>query len=378
MFVGHTAQLGGAELGLLELAQLYGHNCRVLLFADGPLRVRLEEAGVQAEVAEAGTQLLAVRNTSSWSSVCAMPSALAMGARVRHATKGMDVVVATSQKAFLVCALAKTCKSPPLVWQLHDLFNTNNFSVINRLAAVTLANHRADCVMVNSQATGVAFVSVGGRFDLVETVYCGIRAPNKEVAQTPDAQVRSILNLGDSPLIGSFSRIAPWKGQDVLLRALYDLPKVHALIVGDALFGEKEYKIHLEEMSKAPELKGRVHWLGFRDDVLSLMSQCDIVVHASTEPEPFGRVILEGLLSGSPIIATRAGGVAELIEDGVTGYLVPPNDHTALVRTIREILSDPVASRAMAQRGAAYAHERFSVEAWRSNFEHVIINVARK
>ena len=80
------------------------------------------------------------------------------------------------------------------------------------------------------------------------------------------------------------------------------------------------------------------------------MNAWDVVVHASVRPEPFGRVILEGMLLGKPVIATAAGGVPELIDDGRTGFLVPPGDATALADCLRRVLAD--ARRGAGDRGA--------------------------
>ena len=109
-------------------------------------------------------------------------------------------------------------------------------------------------------------------------------------------------------------------------------------------------------------LGDRVHLVGFRDDIPDVMNAWDVVVHASVRPEPFGRVILEGMLLGKPVMATAAGGVPELIEHGRTGFLVPPGDAAALAR-----LSAPRARRA--RRGAggrragarAWARQHFSL-----------------
>jgi glycosyltransferase involved in cell wall biosynthesis len=106
----------------------------------------------------------------------------------------------------------------------------------------------------------------------------------------------------------------------------------------------------------------RAHFLGFRADVPELMRASDAVVHASVYPEPFGRVIVEGMLAGRPVIATRAGGVTEIVDDD-TGVLVPPNDAGALARAIESIAGDPGHAAAMAARGAARARKEFSIAA---------------
>jgi glycosyltransferase involved in cell wall biosynthesis len=105
----------------------------------------------------------------------------------------------------------------------------------------------------------------------------------------------------------------------------------------------------------------RVHLTGFRNDIPDVMNAWDILVHASVRPEPFGRVILEGMLLGKPVIATAAGGVPELIEDNRTGWLVPPGDAEALARCLQRALSAPAEARAIGSRAREWAREQFSL-----------------
>jgi glycosyltransferase involved in cell wall biosynthesis len=93
------------------------------------------------------------------------------------------------------------------------------------------------------------------------------------------------------------------------------------------------------------------------------MKGADVVVHASSLPEPFGRVVVEGMLAGRPVVATNAGGVAEIITDGVTGLLVPPGHATAMVNAIRGLRDDPARATALAAAGTAHARADFSVAA---------------
>ena len=105
------------------------------------------------------------------------------------------------------------------------------------------------------------------------------------------------MGLGDRFVIGHFSRLSPWKGQHILLEALVHCPAdVVAILVGDALFGEQDYVQTLKAQVESLGLQNRVHFLGFRSDIVPLMHACDVVAHTSTAPEPFGRVIAEAML----------------------------------------------------------------------------------
>jgi glycosyltransferase involved in cell wall biosynthesis len=202
-------------------------------------------------------------------------------------------------------------------------------------------------------------------------------------AVTPDeiGAVRDELNLPETGVVGVFSRLAEWKGQHVLLEALRDLPNVTALIVGDALFPEdRAYADRLRRTIQDDGLGSRVRMTGFREDVPVLMHACDVIVHTSTAPEPFGRVIVEGMLAGRPVIATNIGGPAEVLNHGETGYLVPPGDAQTLADVLRT-LTAPGSSEGTTIRidvqqvvdaGSSMARARFSVDRMQNGIEECV------
>ena len=304
-----------------------------------------------------------MRASSGLEAFKVLPNLWKMAGQVASAARGFDLIHANSQKAFVASALATFRGSPPVVWHLQDILTAKHFSSINRRIAVWLANNCATRVIVNSEATGKAFVAAGGREELVRVVYNGFDStPFDRITPEQAQQIRTQLGIKDVPVVGVFSRLSYWKGQHILLEAIRNLPQVHVLLVGKALFGEEEYVAELKSLAAVPELAGRVHWLGFRDDVPTLMKACNIIAHTSTEPEPFGRVIVEGQLAKRPVIATAAGGAIELIEDGVTGRLVPPGDVEALAQTIEELLTDHALAINLGKQGYEQAKTKFALE----------------
>jgi hypothetical protein len=164
----------------------------------------------------------------------------------------------------------------------------------------------------------------------------------------------------------------------VLIDALPHLPGVHALIVGAALYGEDAYAEKLRRQVTALDLADRVHFLGFRSDVFDLMSLANAVVHTAVAPEPFGRVLVEGMLARRPVVASRAGGAVEVIEDGISGVLVAPNDPDALAQALTELLSDESRCRRIAANGYARARRHFSLDAMLANVEREVASVLAK
>jgi glycosyltransferase involved in cell wall biosynthesis len=366
LFLDHVGVLSGAELTLLDIAQHYADFSKILLFSDGPFCEHLKRAGLTVEVLPTPRAVSRIsRKGNGMRDLQAIPGVLKMGLRVAQLASDFDVLYANSQKAFVIGALAGKLADKPVIWHLHDMLTADHFSRKRRWLAVTLANRMGVRVIANSRATAAAFVESGGQAERVRMIYNGIDPSAFEsVAPTEVEALREELGLSKVPIVGSFSRLAPWKGQHVLLNALAHLPGVHALLAGEALFGEKEdaYAKALRVQAKTLRIADRVHFLGFRKDIPCLMQLSDIVVHTSVAPEPFGRVIVEGMLARRPVVATRAGGATEIIEDGVSGVLIAPRDAKALATVLADLLSDPCRGQALAKAGYAAALERFSLQ----------------
>jgi glycosyltransferase involved in cell wall biosynthesis len=300
----------------------------------------------------------------------ALPAALELSWRVARMARGYDVLYANSQKALIVGALAGKIAGKPVIWHLHDILTADHFSRTHRRLAVAVGNLLVSRVVANSKATAEAFAESGGRVERVRVVYNGIDpTPFRSVPQPEMDNVRRELGLVGVPVVSVFSRLAPWKGQHVLLEALARLPGVHALLVGAPLFGEDDYAKDLRQQAKALDVADRAHFLGFRRDIPSLMRLSDIVVHTSVAPEPFGRVIVEGMLARRPVVAARAGGAAEIVDDGVSGALVAPGDANALAAALTDLLVNPAKAQALAEAGYKMALERFSLRSMLENLE---------
>jgi len=121
----------------------------------------------------------------------------------------------------------------------------------------------------------------------------------------------------------------------------------------------------------------RFQFLGFVDDVPSLLRDLDIVVQPSIYPEGFGQSVLEAMMAGKPVVASAGGGLSELVEDGISGRLVPPADPGALRRAIGDLLADPVAAALMGKRGQLRATELYDIRGTAQAVEHVYAEVAR-
>lgn len=170
------------------------------------------------------------------------------------------------------------------------------------------------------------------------------------------ARARAALGLPeDRFVVAMVGRVHPWKGQDVLARALAD-PALAAIgavgvVAGDAIAGGRA-GADLDTLTRALGVQDRFVRLGFRDDVDTVLGAADAVAVPSTRPEPLGLVALEAGAAERPVVASHAGGVAEVVRDGVSGLLVAPGDPAALAGALARLAADPEAAARMGRAGA--------------------------
>lgn len=360
LFLNHCGKLGGAELSLIDTAKPYRDSCLVGLFAnDGSLHHWLEHQQIPVQVLAA--QPIQVRKESSLLQGLSSLSQLGpLIAKVALLSREYNLIFANTHKALVVGALASFFSRRPLVYRLHDILSDDHFSQTNRRVAVTLANHFASCVITNSKATQAAFAQAGGRLELTDVVYNGFEPEVYQISKFERKQVRQQLGLEGRFLVGHFSRLSSWKGQHILIEALTYCPEdVTAVFVGEAMFDEQDYVQQLHEQVAVLGLKERVRFLGFRSDVVPLMAACNLVAHTSTAPEPFGRVIVEAMLCGRPVVAAKAGGAVELVETGKTGWLVPPGNPQELAKVVNTCRSQPEYATTIACQAQVEASQRF-------------------
>ncbi|MFF2321628.1 glycosyltransferase family 4 protein [Agrobacterium sp. NPDC058088] len=364
LFVSHTGEKGGAELFLTDLVKAGPHSWRACFLSGGAAADDLAKAGRPPVMLSAGGKMLSIRRNSSFGMLArGAADVMAVAWQLSREARHYDVICANSQKALFVCALAAKLSRRPLVWILHDIVTDPAFSATNRRASLAFARLFARLVAVNSQETGRAFIEAGGEADKVRIVYNGFD-PAKAKPHDPGtaARLRAELGLGPQPLVGLFGRLSEWKGQHVFLDAIAAMEGVQGVIVGGALFGQEAYEARIREQASLLGLDDRVRFLGFRSDVPELMASMDAVAHTSIVAEPFGRVVVEAMMCGRPVVATRGGGVTEIIRDGETGLLVPPGDASALAVALGSILSDPSLAQRLGQRGREDVSDRFSLE----------------
>jgi glycosyltransferase involved in cell wall biosynthesis len=167
------------------------------------------------------------------------------------------------------------------------------------------------------------------------------------------------------PIILLPGRLTRWKGQTVLIQALARLRNTDAVVVlAGSDQGRHAYAEELAALARRLRVEHRVRIVGNVDDMPAALKLSDIVVNASTQPEAFGRVVIEGQAMARPVIATDHGGAVETVAHGVTGWRVRPGDPDELAGMLDQVLAQPLAARLeMGEQARAMVHSRFTTAA---------------
>jgi glycosyltransferase involved in cell wall biosynthesis len=220
--------------------------------------------------------------------------------------------------------------------------------------------------IANSTATKRNLVSLGVRPRRISVIYPPLDLSIFDLKRQSALTLSAFGVPPSSPCFGIVGQLVSWKGQDVFLhaakRVLERVPDAYGFVVGGAQAGGRAYEDSLRALAAELGIADRLVFTGFRTDVPDILKLLDVVAHASILPEPFGRVIAEAMAMGRPVVASNAGGPTEIIEDGRTGFLVPPGNDEALAARITALLQDPTMAERIGEAGRRTAIERFSAE----------------
>ena len=408
LFVDHTANMGGGEIALLNLVRRLDprkYRPVVVLFADGPLRARLTEAGVETHLLPlSGTVADARKDALGARSLLRLGDVVAVVGHVRRLARligrlGVGVVHTNSLKADIIGGLAARLAGVPLVWHVRDRIDADYLPASVARVFRYLCRLLPHAVIANSGATLETLrlrrkrnaEAIPSGVDLTSharVVHDGTPTPAGDrnagesggdgvVVGPPPVQRQT----PTGPVIGLIGRISPWKGQHVFLQAARwvadRFPDARFQIVGAALFAEGTYEAEVRQLVRTLGLADKVEFTGFRSDVGDVVAGLDVLVHASVLPEPFGQVVIEGMAAGKPVVATAGGGVLEVVLDGVTGLLVPMGDADAMAEAVCWLLANPGSAATMGALGAARVREHFTIENTAAKVERVYESLLR-
>ena len=382
VYLNPTGALGGAEMCLVDLlASLRACRpswpLRVLLGDDGPLRRAVDDLGVSCDVvplperlARVGDAGLALRGQGRLGLATRGPGAGLAAAgylsklRARLRAERPDLVQTNGMKAHVLGAWA-TPRRVPVVWHLHDYAGPRpvmarllRWSARRGVRAVAVSRSVADDAAA-VLGPGVPVQPIDNAVDLDRF------SPGEGDGPALDASAGLPTAPPGTVRVGLVATYARWKGHAAFLEAASKVPAdrpVRFFVVGGPIYrsaGSQHDRGELEALAGALGLAGRVGFVGQRADPEAVFRALDVVAHASTKPEPFGRVIVEAMACGRALVASQTGGAAELFADGVDALGCPPSDPDCLAGAIVRLVDDPGLRRRLGEAGRASAVARF-------------------
>jgi len=198
-----------------------------------------------------------------------------------------------------------------------------------------------------------------GRPECFTVIPLGLDLDPLLICENLRGQLRAEIGVpAEVPLVGIIARLVPIKRHEWFLeaaaRVVQEFPTCQFLLVGD---GERRQE--LQALVDQLRLDGQVHFLGWRYDLARIYADLDLAALTSAN-EGLPVSLIEAMAAGRPVVSTRVGGVADLVEDGIAGLLVPPDEPTALAEAICTLLSDPQRRQIMGQAGRARVYPAFS------------------
>lgn len=354
VYLNPSGRLGGAETSLRELlasvrAAEPSWELWLALGEDGPLASIARDLGVRVLVLPFPAALARLGDSGrgpAWLGL--LRSAGATGVYTRGLARWLksvepDIVHTNGLKMHLLGAWARPRRSS-LIWHIHDYVSLRGLMrrllyPFRKACSAAIVNSHSVAQDLDRVLPGLRITPIYNAIDLERFSPRGHRLDLDAQAGLPAAEPGT-LRVG---LIATFAR---WKGHKVFLDALSRLSEktpVRGYIIGGPIYqtqGSQWSQNELREEAARLGLSGKVGFTGFLEDTPAAIRSLDIVVHASTLPEPFGMVIIEAMACAKPVIASQAGGAAELIADGENALAHPPGDAGALANRIERLASD--------------------------------------
>ena len=395
VYLNPSGAIGGAEMVLLDVlaalpAARPGARPLVLLSDDGPLRDAVGALGVAcdvepmpggvAQLGDAGSKsvarvlALAARGLTAASGVLAYRSRLARRLRDERP----DLIHSNGMKMHVLAAWSAP-RGVPIVWHLHDYLGSR--PAMARLLRLS-ARRGVEGVAVSRSVADDARAVLGGRVP-VRAIHNGVDVDRFHPGPGDGPALDRAAGLADAPAgvvrVGLVATFANWKGHELFLDAAAQIPAdvpARFYVVGGPIYRTAGSQVSLDDLKARAARLGlgdRVGFTGHQPDPAQALRALDVVVHASTRPEPFGRVIVEGMACGRAVIAMAEGGAAELFEDGEDALGCPPRDPASLAAAMRRLIEDRGLRDRLGRAGRASAGSRFDrtrlAAAWASVYD---------
>ena len=352
-FLSVSSELGGSEMSLLLLVQNIRQlrpewTLTVVVPREGPLARRVREVGGDVRILPLPPALARLGESGAGGAALARRGAALMAAAgsLRGYRRELAALL-TALRAEIVHTngfklhILGTWSAPadvPVVWHVHEYVGSRP------ITRTLLKRHlsRVAAIVTNSRSVAADLVRVFGPDAPVTTIYNAVdlREFSPDGAGVDLDRLSGLTPATDVVRVGLLATFGRWKGHETFLRAMQRVTRaggVRGYVIGAPLYdtaGSQHTMDDVKALGRECGVSESVGFTGFVERPASVLRSLDIVVHASTQPEPFGLVIAEGMACGKAVIVSRGGGAIELVDDGVTALTHAPGDVEGLAEAI--------------------------------------------
>ncbi|MBU4268222.1 MAG: glycosyltransferase family 4 protein [Acidobacteria bacterium] len=362
LYISNTAKMSGAEFSLLSL--LKGINRKqfrpvLLLPEEGLFAERARELGIELHIIPS---MIRFGEAYFLSSLPRVLKTIKQIVKIIQRQQ-IQIVHANSPRAAYIGGLAGRLAGVITLTHVRDI----DQSPFSSLTKSRILGFLSDKIITVSKATADAILKVNPSLrSKTEVVYNGIDIG--EIELKPKKEIRSRLGIPPAvKLIGSVGIIHPAKGQDILIRAAARIkavfPFIKVLLIGEVFHPDDAgYKIKLEKLAAELGIIENIVFTGFRNDVFDLIQVLDIFVHPAIFQDPLPRTLLEAAAFGKTIVATKTGGIPEIIDNNISGILVAPGDVDTLAEVVISLLQNPYEAERLGLAARKKIERSFSIQ----------------
>ena len=380
LFIHQSSELYGSDKTLLLLLKHLDKTkfCPVVVLPNnGPLKVELEKLNITvilAPVIKLYRKMFTPKNI------------LRFFVEIKLASKTLDAlnkqyhfdIVYSNTLAVLLGIFYAKKRKIKHIWHVHEIIESPK--VFTKLFLKFLAQKSNTKIVYNSIATQ-KFWDVNTKISSKSLVIQnGLEIPNTKMSESEVLEFREKFFKANKNevVIALVGRISRWKGQLVLLKAFLELCKMHQNItlvfVGSTPPNQEFFLEKLNKQIQEYQISEKTIIIPFQEAISEIWQSIDIAVVPSIDPEPFGLVAIEAMLAKKPVVGSNHGGLTEIIVNEETGFLVKPNNQTALSGALQKLIVNPKLRIAFGEKGFQRATDEFSMESYVNSFEDLFSN----
>ncbi|WEA01630.1 glycosyltransferase [Mucilaginibacter sp. SJ] len=366
LVVNNSSQISGAEFSLLELLDTLKNHYKIIIAIPekGDFGQKLSSLNYQVEYFR---MLRFSRKSNGSNKLRYAVTLLATSFKILCYAKknNIDLLYLNSNQSAVYSIFIRVLTPIKTIWHVRD-------SLKNKMITKVLSLGVSQVICVSKYI----YAQIPVKKEKKTLIYNGIDTDLWKPFRKTNGLLPATIEDEKTILIGNIGQLIPWKNHMELIKVVKLISSksenVHFLFLGDDLFNQyPEYVNQLKLAVGDTNLTGYISFLGNRQNILSYINQIDILVHCATE-EPFGRVVMEAMALQKPVVAYKSGGVAELIVENKTGFLVEPYNYSDFADKLELLLKNKPLRDKFGFEGRKRIQANFSAEIYTGKIQTLI------